>query len=399
MSKERSAASPSWRSTTKLVVALTFVAIVAALLVRFQYIVGPLILTFILAYLLHPAAGFFSRATPLSWRAAVSVLYLLLIVLILGLLTLGGVGLVQQVQSLIELVQNILVTLPGFVSQFSGQVYHLGPVAFDLRSLDLNAISQQLLSILQPLLGKTGNLVGALAGGAISTFGWGAFILIVSYFILAESDGLRGRILQVDIPGYAEDAQRIGRELSRIWNAFLRGQIIIFVLTLIVYTILLGVLGVRYAIGLAVLAGFAKFLPYIGPAITWIVLGLVTFFQTYKPFGLSPLVYTAIIIVLALVVDQIFDNLIAPRIMAQALRVHPAAVLVAAIVAANLLGILGVVIAAPILATLTLLGQYTLRKMLDQNPWPGKEEPLPSPLPNLRQRLRDGWQSLRRKRR
>jgi predicted PurR-regulated permease PerM len=136
--------------------------------------------------------------------------------------------------------------------------------------------------------------------------------------------------------------------------------------------ILLSILGVRYALGIAFLAGLAKFLPYIGPTITWIVLALITFFQATKPFHLGdrPLIYTLIVVATSLVVDQIFDNFITPRIMARTLRVHPAAVLVTALIAANLLGILGVVIAAPSLATLTLIGRYTMRKLFDQDPFP-----------------------------
>jgi hypothetical protein len=76
---------------------------------------------------------------------------------------------------------------------------------------------------------------------------------------------------------------------------------------------------------------------------------------------------------ITLVIDQIIDSFVAPRIMARTLKVHPAAVLVAALVAANLLGILGVVIAAPFLATFTLLGKYTMRKLLDLDPWPVTE--------------------------
>jgi hypothetical protein len=62
------------------------------------------------------------------------------------------------------------------------------------------------------------------------------------------------------------------------------------------------------------------------------------------------------------------------------LRVHPAAVLVTALIAANLIGILGVVIAAPFLATITLLGRYTMRKMLDLDPWPGGDTVPASPM-------------------
>ena len=65
--------------------------------------------------------------------------------------------------------------------------------------------------------------------------------------------------------------------------------------------------------------------------------------------------------------------------MASALKVHPAAVLVAAIVALDLLGILGVIIAAPMLATLQLVGRYFTRKLFDLDPWVGLDE-MPAPL-------------------
>ncbi|MCJ7623097.1 MAG: AI-2E family transporter, partial [Anaerolineaceae bacterium] len=177
-----------------------------------------------------------------------------------------------------------------------------------------------------------------------------------------------------------------------------RGQIIIFSLTVITYSILLPIMGVRYAIGLAFLAGAANFLPYIGPAINWIALGLVTFFQVYKPFGMTPLMYTGLVILLALLVDQIYNNLIIPRIMAKALKVHPAAVLISAIIAANLIGVIGLLIAAPLLATLILIGKYTLRKMLDNDPWPPPEAELEiKSLPSIRQRFTTWWRSRRTK--
>jgi predicted PurR-regulated permease PerM len=235
--------------------------------------------------------------------------------------------------------------------------------------------------MIQPLLSRTGSLVSTLAGSAANFLGWTLFVLLVSYFVLAESGGLRDRIINVEIPGYAHDLERLGRELGRIWNAFLRGQIIIFILAVTVYTILLSVLGIRYAVGLAFLAGLARFLPYVGPALNWLVLALVAYFQGFKLFGLEPLHYTLLVLGLALLIDQIFDNYVSPRILSDALKVHPAAVLVAAIVAANLFGILGVVVAAPILATVTLFWQYTMRKMLDLDPWPEGETRQPPPPP------------------
>jgi len=376
--------SPKWSSTTKLVFALTFVAVAAAFIVRFQFIITPLLIALILAYLFYPLASFLQRKVHFSWNAAVAVIFLLAFVLLLSLLTLSGVGLVQQVQSVITVVQDGLKSIPDLITNISGHVYEFGPIKLDTRSLDLTEFSQQVLGMVQPLLSRTGVILSAVASRTVNFLGWTLFVLLVAYFVLAESGGLRDRILTVNIPGYNQDLERLGRELGRTWNAFLRGQIIIFLLAVIVYTILLSLLGIRYAIGLAFLAGLARFVPYVGPAINWIALVLVAYFQDYKLWGLDPFYYALLVLALALLIDQIFDNLVSPRVLSQALKVHPAAVLIAAIVAANLLGILGVVIAAPILATFTLLWNYSMRKMLDLNPWPEKEIRQPPPLPGAR---------------
>lgn len=380
MEQTSSTSSPHWSSTTKLLIGLVIVGIAAFLLYRFSSLVPPLLMIVVFVYLLHPVAAVMSRGLRLSWKASVNILFLAIVLVLIGLLTWGGVGLVQQIQSLIRSVQDIVTNLPKYVAQFSTLIFTFGPFTLDMRTLDLNALSQQILSFVQPLLGRTGNLVGALASSAASIFGWTVFVLIVSYFVMVESSGLRRDLFRVEIPGYTEDFDRLGNELSRIWNAFLRGQIIIFGLAVVIYSILLPILGVRYALGIALMAGLAKFLPYIGPTITWVVMALVTFFQANHPFGLSALAYMLIVVITTSIIDWIIDSFITPRIMASTLKVHPAAILVAAIIAANLLGLLGVVIAAPFLASVTLLGRYTMRKMLDQEPWPEKQEQPAPPL-------------------
>lgn len=384
MTQQQIPTSPTWGTNTKLVIALTIVVIVGALLVEFQFILTPLLIALVLAYLFHPLASLLQRRLHLSWGASVGLIYLVSIILLLGLLTWGGVGLVQQVQSLVGVVQNAIKSLPQLISTVSGQTYQFGPFKLDFSSLDLNAITNQVLGMVQPLLSQTGTLVSSLAGSAANFLGWTLFVILVSYFVLAESGGLRNRMIAVDIPGYTQDFERLSRELGRTWNAFLRGQIIIFFIAIIVYAVVLGVLGVHYALSLAFMAGLARFVPYVGPAVNWTVLVLVSYFQVFKLFGLSPFYYTLLILVVAIVIDQIFDNMVTPRILSDALKVHPAAVLVAAIVAANLFGLLGVVVAAPILATATLLWKYVMRKMLDLDPWPEEEPTQPAPPPGSR---------------
>ena len=390
--------SPRWGATAKLVVTLTLVVVLGTLLVRFKFILGPILIAFILAYLLLPIASLISKKSPLSWGMAVNLIYLIFVIILLSLLTWGGVGLIGQVTNLISAVQNYANQVPVFIDSLSHQIYIVGPFKFDFSTIDWQAIGQVILSYIQPALGQLGGLVGTLASSAASTLGWMAFIVVVSYFFLLESGGFRTRIIHVDIPGYSEDIRRLRQKLGRIWNAFLRGQIIVFISKVITYAICMSVLGVHYAIGVALLAGFASFLPYIGPAINWIVLGLVTYFQGSYPFGISPLGYTAVAIITALVIDQVFDNLVTPRLMANSLKVHPAFVLIAAIIVANLIGILGVIVAAPLLATLQLVGRYAFRKLVDRDPWPPEEDIIPPRrVPKWIRKIRNWWQRRFRK--
>jgi predicted PurR-regulated permease PerM len=367
--------SPRWGSTFKLVVGLVLAVLLLAMLFYFRSIIGPLILAFILVYLLHPVAARFSGFTKLSWRASVNIIFVILLIIVIGLSTLIGLAAIQQIQSLIKTIERFVADLPNLINQLSTQVIVIGPYRIDLAPFtDLGQFGNQIISTMQSFIGRAGTIVGTLATATASTIGRVFFILVISYFVLLDAGKVPNILNYVDIPGYSADIQRMSKALGRSWNAFLRGQLTIVILVMISYSILLSALGVRYSIAIAILAGLARFVPYIGPLITYIVLGLVTLFQGGNYFNLQPIYYTALCIGLSIILDQIYDNLVSPRIMGKSLGVHPAAVLVVAILAANLIGIIGLLLAAPVLASATLIGRYTFNKMLDRDPWLGYEE-------------------------
>jgi len=147
--------SPRWSPITKLLVGLVIIGIIAFLLYRFTSLVPPLLMVVILVYLLHPVASAIAVGLQISWRAAVNILYLAIVVSLIGLLAWGGLNLTQQVQSLILQVQSIVANLPTYIANLSEQVFRIGP--FTLGREELDAISQQLLSLVQPLLARTGD--------------------------------------------------------------------------------------------------------------------------------------------------------------------------------------------------------------------------------------------------
>lgn len=359
---------------TKTVVGLTIVAVIGALVVWFRRIIGPLILTFVLAYLLYPLVKRVSDTLRASWRISVNLIYLVVVIIVGGLLTLSGLAIVQQVQSLVAFIQRFIGELPEIIVNLSTQVYQFGPLTVSLGELmDVQAITNEVLSIVQPLLGQIANLIRSFAGSAAVALGWGLFVLLISYFLLYEAGKFPGQMMRIDLPGYEYDIERLGYELRIIWNAFLRGQLIIILMVVVIYSILLNVMGLRFAFGIAIMAGLARFVPYVGPLITLVVTALVAFFQVGNYFGLQPGYYAILVVASLLLVDQIFDNYISPRVFGITLNVHPAAILVAAIIFANLIGVIGLVLAAPVVATINLMSRYVLRKMFDLDPWPEPE--------------------------
>jgi predicted PurR-regulated permease PerM len=389
--------SPKWSSTAKLVAALTFVAASLTILINFRSFVGPLLLSFIIAYLLHPAIEWISAHLKLPWRLTVNLVYFIFIIVLIGLMIWGGIALVEQIQSLIGFLQNAINDLPDLITTLTSKPFVIGPFEIGLGQLDLASLSDQILRAVEPLLSRVGTLVGTIATSAVSTIGWIFFVVLIAYFILGETGGVAGQLINLQVPTYREDISRLGKELSRIWNAFLRGQLTIVSLEVVAIMFILGVLGVHYYFGLALLAGLARFVPFVGPAIAWATYGLVAYFQGTTFFGMDPMYYVILVVVSCWLTDMVMDNFVSPRLMANALRVHPAAVLVAALIAASWLGVIGVILAAPVLASLKLFTNYAFSKFFDQDPWLAIQSSEAKDTPGFRERLKMFYQVARRR--
>ncbi len=369
--------TPKWSSTFKTIVGLVITGLLLAILINFRSLIGPLILAFILIYLLHPLAAFVNTHTRLSWRASVNIIYFSLLIIVLGLFTLTGLAVLQQIQSLITVVEGFVSNLPNLLQSLSGRIIYIGPFSIDLTQFtDLGVVGTQLVNTLQLIITRAGTIAGSLATATLSTIAWFFFVMIISYFVLSDAGKVPSVMDYINIPGYNEDIQKMATALGRIWNAFLRGQLTIVIMVVSTYMVVRSILGVRYAIALAILAGLARFVPYIGAYVTYVILILVTLFQGGNYFNLAPMYYSLLVIALSVIVDQIYDNLVSPRIMGRSLGVHPAAVLIVALIAANLIGIIGLILAAPVLASATLIGRYIVRKMLDRDPWADYKEEL-----------------------
>lgn len=369
MDSQESIKSPTWTTNTKLVFGLTIVAILAGIFLYYRSIISLLILAFIITYLFRPVVIYLTDKTKMSWRLSSTLLFVLIIILLIGLLTGAGLAIAQQVASLVRVLQDFAENLPELADEITVYLGQFGAVG---EIINLNDLANQALEIVQPLLGKAGSIVGSIATGAAVSIGRIFFVVFVAYFILAESQQV-GKTSIGQIPEYDYDIRRMSRQLRIVWDSFFRGQIIIFMMVFVVYLVVLSSLGVRNPVALAAMTGLAVFVPYVGIWVTASVLLVVTFFQPSNYFGLLPWQYAVMVLAVALVINFTFDNYITPRFLGRTLDIHPAAVLVAALVMASLLGLIGIFLAAPVVATLKILGIYVFKKMFDLDPWPDPE--------------------------
>jgi predicted PurR-regulated permease PerM len=378
---------------TKFLISLILVVVTGAVLVRFQEMITPLVVSVILTYLLRPVVERVVANTRLPWSAAAALVYVTLLVVFITLLTITGIALVEQIQGLYNAILNIAEDLPERLPTLLSQPFRLGPFVFDLSQpfmlgpfgpfgpIDFGAegwapIYDQMVAAIQPALSRTGVLISSLATSTASTIGWLLFILVISFYLLNDLRNIAVSIENLVPDGYEYDVRRLLNALGPIWNAFLRGQITLGIVMGLVTWIVMWVLGVRYSVVLGLLAGLLEFVPVIGPFIAGAVAVLVALFQPVNAagftnyLGLSPVTHAIVVLVAAIILQQIENNFLVPRILGGSLGLHPVIILVGAVVAANLAGIIGLLLSAPIMATLRLFGGYVYRKLFDQDPWP-----------------------------
>jgi len=376
MAKNQTSTSPTWSTTTKIIVTILILAVIIALLVRFAGLLNTLITAFILAVLFHPISEFINRKTGIPWTWSVSIIYLITLVIVFGLLTVGGIALINQINELIRFLQTTLAQLPGFIEQLTTTTFEIGPFDFDFSYINWEQIGNQLLSSVQPVLTQLGNLFGSVATGAVGFVGSFLLSLLISYLIITETEEASDRMIKIEIPGYQEDFESLGCKIRKIWNQFLRGQALIFLFRFILYLIILTVFRLRFVLGMSLLATLGNFIPYIGVAIVWIINFFVAFFQGSTAFGMEPFAYALTVMAVGWIADNLYDTFFSPKYLGGVLKLHPAAVLVVVFIGLNMFGILGMFLAPPTLATLRVVWQYASKKLQDKDPW--EEEPVVS---------------------
>lgn len=381
--------SPPWSLSIKIIVAVTALLLVVLMIWRFQSLIPTLVMACILAYLLNPLVSFVTLRLKVTRGVAVAIVYSVLLLIAIG----GGVGLgflaFEQASSLTtEFLPDSFTDAATLVQKqillLSAKTFTIGPYSFNPGMLpswiNLQELAQQAVNLLRPIFSQSGSWVAQLAQATISTLSVIFLVIVVSIYLVKDSPKLWAGISNLaHQPGYRQDTERLIGDFTRIWDAYLRGQVILGLVIGIIVSLTLSLLGVSNALGLGVLSGVLEFLPIIGPLVGSGAAILVALFQGDTIWGLQSYQYALLIAVVMGLIQGLENNILVPRIVGDALDLHPLLVMISVIMGASLAGILGAVLAAPVVASIKLLGSYAWRKMLDLPPFPEPPPVAPAP--------------------
>jgi predicted PurR-regulated permease PerM len=388
--------SPPWGRTTKAIVAFFSVVLTAIVLYRFRSLIQPLVLAAILAFLLSPGIDWAMRRLRLRRGWAVALVFAVVLLGVGAVLTLGGFVVYDQTVQLANDLPRLVTRASDWARERLGIVTQNLGSYFDLNltpsQLDPGTLVRQAFGYFRPAASSGGSLAAQVASatvGVVSTF---FVVLMVSVYLTKDGPRFWGAVSDVaHAPGYRDDADRLIREFLRIWNRYLRGQVVLAVAMFAIVSVVLWAMGVRYAFGLGLLSGLLEFLPIIGPLIAGAAAVLVALFQDGNNLNMDSQVWFGVAVAAVMFgLQQLEAAVLVPRFVGGALDLHPVIVIVVVLMGASLAGILGAVLAAPVAATIKLLAGYGWRKMFDLPPFPDPEPPEKPRAPVLR-RIREWW--------
>jgi predicted PurR-regulated permease PerM len=373
--------SPPWSPRTKRIMALLALGLGFYITIRLGTAWVPILIAILLSYLLIPLVN---ELEAMLWFVPLQQVRRTLAVfftfgLVISSVILFGIVIVPRLSEQIEefiteapvLIED---TSEGLEEQLS-QPIRIGNnkiIPADLLAGLFNEDGEEVDSndgLSTTLRETVTGLIDPAAGviGSVFSVLYSLLFIFVMMFYLMKDGGRFVQSVQSIVPvSYQDDTRFLLKELGAIWNAYYRGQFILGLSVGVATYIATTLLGLPQPLVLAVIAGLLEFIPNIGPtlsAIPAVLIALVAESQTFP--GLEGPPFALVVMATYFLIQQLESVLLVPRIMGSTLNLHPFVVLVAVVFGARIAGVLGVILAAPVTASLRLFATYLWSKLFD----------------------------------
>lgn len=295
-------------------------------------------ISLIFAAALHPIVKSWSKK--IGKNLAVISLLLVFIALMVGFVYL-------VVPLLVEQTKQLVAAMPDYVSRFQAFRAHTPVIQNWISSISSNISS------------TAGNFVGVtlgFIGGLVSFF----TIIILTLYFLIDEKFFTNWGYSIASEEKVKSLYTVIKQVSLKIGGWLRGQMILGLVIAIIVYIGLSIIKVPYALTLAVISGLLEIVPIIGPFISGTIAAIIA-------FSVSPIT-SLIVVVFYIVVQQLENNLLVPKIMQKAVGLPPAIIIVSILIFGKLMGTIGALLAVPIVGIISVLfdEREEIKKIFDR---------------------------------
>ncbi len=316
----------------------------------------PFYVAYIISWMMYPLGEFFSNYLKIptsfafSLAIIINIFFVLTIVFILiPLILFQFTDLIKNAPNIIHSyqmnVKNILISFGINDSPIINILYQQFAGLFSIQGI------KEYYDVLFGSVKIVGNYAIRGISGLTNIIIQMLIAYVMSFYLIKDSRIFSNKIITLTTKKHANKITEIVLEISKTIKSFLVGVLIESIIVSIVVSIGLAIIGIPAAFLFGVFCGLFNIIPYLGPIIGAIPVLIIALSISFKTFIL------AIIIVFG---TQIIDaNFIQPKIMSNATNLHPLTVLVSLIIFGQLFGIIGMILATPIGATINIMFKHS----------------------------------------
>lgn len=328
----------------------------AVLIAWFLYIereiLTPFILGAIFAYVFNPVINVISHRIKLPRTLSVLIIYALIVAIIIILSTIVTRQILQESTELRKFTSNFIPTVHQQVNQLPAWIK---PEAEDL------------LYSFEKSKFLTSSSIIVLFPRAVSGFFGFLVFLFSGFYFLKDGGKIFGKLAVYAPREYKVDIEILIRKINSAFGDYLRGQIFMIFFVSSALFIALTILGIRFALVLAIFSGFAEIVPIIGPIFAGAVAASAVLINGQVNFGLTPFSGAIVVAIVYTVVRQFQDYFVVPHVMGRIAKLHPVLILFAAISGGHIAGILGLVLAVPVASMIRIILAFFLDKINERS--------------------------------
>jgi predicted PurR-regulated permease PerM len=336
-------------------VAVGFVVVGFATNVFFYF--GDIVLVFflawLLAFILSPIVSAILRLAPRLPRvAAVVVVYAILVGALSVLVLIIAQALASSISDFIAGVPRLQHDLPTILAPWQDRLRAIG-----LGQIDLAAQGAIFLNNLNDYAAQLVGPIQQLAVASLGALGNVLLMLILSLYMVVDSRRIMSFLLRLVPPAYAEEARLLETSIAQSFGGFLRGQAVLGLTYALIAAGTSIAFGLDYGAVTSAAAGVLMAIPFFGPFVAWLPPFLVA--VVAKPDVLLP---TIAVLAVGWVLVM---NVLQPRIMQQAVGIHPIVVLGSVLIGSKVGGIIGAIFGIPIAAVVSAFFFHYLGRTRD----------------------------------